>query len=361
MSNYQRAVGEYVRPVGRFNLVDYCETLATHRPSFVAGTSYHQSAVARHADGESVDVEFVPEPNNPYDSWAVALDVGGARVGYLQAGAAQVWHDIVRSINSAGMSVTTSGTIRHTSWGGSDGGAGLVALEYLVPDWDELYDLAELSGLRDAHDAVMSKLNVIDRKRLAEDVWEGFNSRDLRVLREAARRAPGLTWSRVRGFDLADRVPIWHSVFIRQDIFDQREGGFQWTSQHRGVLEVVMGSVRSRAGRPGREPLMVQRQEFTRLITRGVSNSGACRMVGVNRRTGTRWRYGRTVTSSSGAELHDQPVTTTTKPGLSARFLSEDERVMIGDRVRGRVEPACHRGRAGASGVDDQPGGAPQS
>ena len=114
-------------------------------------------------------------------------------------------------------------------------------------------------------------------------------------------------------------------------------------------------------GRPGPVPLTGQRQEFARLIARGVSNSGACRMVGVNRRTGTRWRYGRTVTSSSGAELHYQPVTTTTTAFLSARFLSEDERIMIGDRGRGRVEPACHRSRAGASGVDDQPGGAPQS
>jgi len=105
---------------------------------------------------------------------------------------------------------------------------------------------------------------------------------------------------------------------------------------------------------------MARRQEFTTLITWGVSNSEACRMVGVNRRTGTRWRYGRTVTSSSGAELHYQPVTTTTKALLSARFLSEDERIVIGDRVRGWVEPACHRSRAGASGVDDQPGGAPQ-
>ena len=56
-------------------------------------------------------------------------------------------------------------------------------------------------------------------------------------------------------------------------------------------------------------------------------------MVGVNGRTGTRWRYGRTVTSSSGAELHYQPMTTTTAL-LSARFLSEDERIVIGDQVR---------------------------
>ena len=93
-----------------------------------------------------------------------------------------------------------------------------------------------------------------------------------------------------------------------------------------------MGSVRSRVGRPGPVPLTAQRQEFARLIARGVSNSEACRMVGVNRRTGTRWRYGRTVTSSSGAELHYQPMTTTTAL-LSARFLSEDERVVIGDRA----------------------------
>ena len=33
---------------------------------------------------------------------------------------------------------------------------------------------------------------------------------------------------------------------------------------------------------------MVQRQEFARLIAKGVSNSEACRVVGVNRRTGTR-------------------------------------------------------------------------
>jgi len=70
------------------------------------------------------------------------------------------------------------------------------------------------------------------------------------------------------------------------------------------------------------------------LIARGVSNSEACRLVGVNRRTGTRWRYGRTVTSSSGAELHYPPMATTRTACLSARFLSEDERVLIADRVR---------------------------
>ena len=95
-----------------------------------------------------------------------------------------------------------------------------------------------------------------------------------------------------------------------------------------------MGSVRSRAGVPGPAPLMAQRYEFARLIARGVNNSEACRLVGVNRRTGTRWRFGRTVTSSSGAELHYPSMDTPSTTSLSARFLSEDERVVIGDRVR---------------------------
>ena len=101
-----------------------------------------------------------------------------------------------------------------------------------------------------------------------------------------------------------------------------------------------MGPARSRAGRPGRDPLTVQRQEFARLIAGGVSNSEACRAVGVNRRTGTRWRHGRTVTSSSGSELHYQPVTITRRT-LSARFLSEDERIVIGDRVRAGASLRC--------------------
>ena len=86
-----------------------------------------------------------------------------------------------------------------------------------------------------------------------------------------------------------------------------------------------MESARRRAGKPGPEPLTAQRQEFVRLIARGLNNSEACRVVGINRRTGTRWRHGRTITSSSGSELHYQPVTTTDRPGLSARSLSEDE------------------------------------
>lgn len=39
-------------------------------------------------------------------------------------------------------------------------------------------------------------------------------------------------------------------------------------------------------GRPGPAPQTEKREWFARLIAQGVSNSQACRIVGVNRRTG---------------------------------------------------------------------------
>lgn len=83
--------------------------------------------------------------------------------------------------------------------------------------------------------------------------------------------------------------------------------------------------------------MTAQREQFARLIARGVSNSEACRLVGVNRRTGTRWRYGRTTTSTGGLDRHYPPMAITATTTLSAHFLSEDERVVIADRLRAGV------------------------
>ena len=51
-----------------------------------------------------------------------------------------------------------------------------------------------------------------------------------------------------------------------------------------------------------------KQQRYLQLIAQGVSNSEACRLVGINRKTGTRWRYGRSVRNSVGELLHYPPV-----------------------------------------------------
>jgi transposase, IS30 family len=91
-------------------------------------------------------------------------------------------------------------------------------------------------------------------------------------------------------------------------------------------------------GRPGPAPQTAKREQYAALIARGVNYSEACRIVGINRRTGKRWRHGRTITSSGGRRLHYAPVVGVgSKQEISARFLSEDERVRIADLRRAGV------------------------
>ena len=85
-------------------------------------------------------------------------------------------------------------------------------------------------------------------------------------------------------------------------------------------------------GRPGPAPQVEKREQFARLIAQGFSSSEACRVVGINRRTGKRWRHGRTITARDGRKLHYPPVIAVAgRREISPRYLSEDERVQIAD------------------------------
>jgi transposase len=43
----------------------------------------------------------------------------------------------------------------------------------------------------------------------------------------------------------------------------------------------------------GRKPLRREREAYFQLVKQGYSNNEACRLVGINRKTGSRWRHGR--------------------------------------------------------------------
>jgi len=90
---------------------------------------------------------------------------------------------------------------------------------------------------------------------------------------------------------------------------------------------------RSRITHAGRA-LTEKQDRFVRLIARGVSNREACRLVGINRRTGTRWRLGRTIANTAGEAVHYPPVHLAPPPTRHPRYLSLDERMVIADLRR---------------------------
>jgi len=90
---------------------------------------------------------------------------------------------------------------------------------------------------------------------------------------------------------------------------------------------------RSRITHAGRA-LTEKQDRFVRLIAHGVSNREACRLVGINRRTGTRWRLGRTIANTAGEAVHYPPVHIAAPRTRHPRYLSLDERMVIADLRR---------------------------
>jgi IS30 family transposase len=93
------------------------------------------------------------------------------------------------------------------------------------------------------------------------------------------------------------------------------------------------------AGRPRRSSnaAVEKQRQFVGLIRLGVSNSEACRRVGINRRTGTRWRFGRKILNRAGEPV-EYPAVPTTLPAIRhPRYLSLEERLLIADLHRERL------------------------
>ena len=92
--------------------------------------------------------------------------------------------------------------------------------------------------------------------------------------------------------------------------------------------------MRDRRRTPGGGVQAEKQLRYVRLIAQGVNNSEACRLVGINRKTGNRWRYGRSVLNTVGEPVHYPPVKIMPAKTRSPRYLSEQERIVIADLLR---------------------------
>lgn len=81
----------------------------------------------------------------------------------------------------------------------------------------------------------------------------------------------------------------------------------------------------------GRGSLVREREEYFRLMDQGLTNTAACERVGINRRTGKRWRHGR---AASGRNKAAKPVRPPLVPQGPSRYLRESDRIHIADRLR---------------------------
>src|SRR3954447_8010013 len=117
------------------------------------------------------------------------------------------------------------------------------------------------------------------------------------------------------------------------------------------VSEVAM---RERRRTPAGGVQAEKQQQYLRLIAQGLNNSEACRLVGINRKTGNRWRYGRTVVNTAGELVRYPAVRVAAPKPRSPRYLSEPERVAIADRLTCGESIRAIARELGRSPLDDQ-------
>lgn len=120
---WRRPRGEYLPGPHRLELCTMEEARYSHekadldwddKVSFVTGirgNAYHPEAYKDEALRGEVWFELVPEPNNPHDPHALAVDLHGVRAGYVGANMAAYYQWLVRAANGTGMRCFTPGFI----------------------------------------------------------------------------------------------------------------------------------------------------------------------------------------------------------------------------------------------------------
>ncbi|MFJ2008666.1 hypothetical protein ACIOJ4_49580 [Streptomyces chartreusis] len=79
----------------------------------------------------------------------------------------------------------------------------------------------------------------------------------------------------------------------------------------------------------GRKRLVHEREEYFRLVDQGYGNAEACRLVGINERTGREWRIGRKTKGRFRSPARPVPT-----PAARGRYLTQADRLHVADRLR---------------------------
>jgi IS30 family transposase len=95
--------------------------------------------------------------------------------------------------------------------------------------------------------------------------------------------------------------------------------------------------------------MLDKREQYSRLIRQGVSNSEACRRLGIDRKTGHWWKNGGSVTRGGVTRVVEPIIYREPARAESGRYLTAAERVKIADGVHAGKSPqtiATELGRA---------------
>lgn len=214
-TGYKRDADERARPERKMGL----DPGQDHVRTFAKGVSYHRHALSTVKHGEMIHLELVPEPRNPADPRAVALDHNGNRIGYLSAGLAQYWHDYVKTLNRRNVGLYVKGKAeRHESWDSDSFG-----IEIRLPGWPALSSLVKDAGLTQQCDTLLAELTEEMLAAWIDDPWGSVDDNVAKRLERSKSKAPDLSWLTSRRLPMEDRIPPLLSMRVRDLALELRE------------------------------------------------------------------------------------------------------------------------------------------
>jgi hypothetical protein len=189
---------------------------------WLRGAPHHDDPfTGRFRPGEQVRLELVAERFNRHDSHAVAVDFEGSRVGYVPAGDAARWHDVLLALNRSGRSVWTCGQVQV----GQYEGLRRLTVSLSLATLQNLCVLADRTGLTGVVERLLAVVSDDERAEAFECAWDDELPRSLaRRLAAHAPAFPELTWPSCPPEGVKHRVgaPGLLTVVLRELVLRER-------------------------------------------------------------------------------------------------------------------------------------------
>lgn len=269
MDSYSYSFTEYADKVSTYNRSDADYVRGENPYILERGQLWHRaqttsalSAALRSCpDGHSVLVELVPEPANPFDATAVAVDFRDSTVGYLGPTFAAYWHPVILALNATGRHALAYGVI------GNDGDtpSALPSVILDLPQWEGWDSVAADADYDNGFDALWANLSEISRTVLLETYGSHISPDVYDELRSNAHLMPNYRWN---GDRHAVPLPILHA--IRQEA--NRE-------------KVIRRKQREQAKQDKLDERIARRQRAYEMRTAGTTFTAIAKELGVSNPT----------------------------------------------------------------------------
>lgn len=272
---HTRRPGEYVRPPGVLDIMAAAQVNGEGYRRALRGVPYQDgNPFGGHRQSTTVTLELIPEPLNPWDSFAVAIDYEGQRVGYLPADEAGEFHDIVRAANRSGYALTTRAEL--TVYDYDDGVERSVP--YLeLPVYPGIRNIGARFGMRDEVWSLMDKFDPDTRWKIIRQ-RSGIDDELMTRLLELRHLAPSFTWPENASGRFSDSL----EYYLRDLYFEERAAQQQRQDDERQARrETKEGERKAKAAAKAAAKERLQMMVLE-LMTQGHSGAHISRELGVS-------------------------------------------------------------------------------